>query len=92
MRKPSLFAASILLLAACSEPPAPTEPSTAKHTDNEVVGLCYTGDTTTRAELAAMALELCPEGTRGVDVWDHDTFFNSCPVSRKNRVTYRCLP
>lgn len=38
-----------------------------------------------------MAMGYCPKGTTGLEVWDHDTFWNDCPISKKNRVTYRCL-
>lgn len=81
----------LVLLSACADPPSMTTSSATRQSDSPVVSLCYSGQTTTRAELADMAMGYCPKGTTGLEVWDHDTFWNDCPISKKNRVTYRCL-
>ena len=80
------------LLAACAEKPSLTNNDATAATDFDVVSFCYSSKTTTREELASLALNACPAETQRVSVWDHDTFFNSCPISKKNRVTYQCLP
>lgn len=77
-------------LAGCAEAPDPTNSVATKRSDLPVVSICYTGRAATQAELRQMALDRCPAGTPGVTLWDHDTFFNDCPLSRKNRVTYQC--
>lgn len=81
----------VLFAAACSELPTVTNSDGVADTPDAVVSLCYTGQNTTVDELRRMALSYCPEGTTRVDAWEHDTFFNDCPVSKKNRVTFRCL-
>lgn len=78
-------------LSACSEPPALTGTAATPLSKDPLVGLCYSASNTTREDLAQLALEACPDETRRVEVWDHDTFFNDCPINKKNRVTYRCL-
>lgn len=78
-------------LSACADPPSVTEPTATEETQSPVVSICYSGQTTTRDALADMAMSHCPAGTTGLEVWDHDTFWNDCPISKKNRVTYRCL-
>ena len=80
-----------LLAAGCSEPPTETNTIATPETDYPRVSICYSASNTTREALAEMALELCPKETRRVEVWDHDTFFNDCPINKKNRVTYRCI-
>jgi hypothetical protein len=86
-----LLSLAVPALAGCADLPAETESLGSARTDAPVVSLCYTGKTATREALRLQALALCPEGTGRVSVWDHDTFFNNCPLSRKNRVTYQCL-
>jgi len=84
--------AALMLLGACAELPSKTESGGVDAPPNtELVSLCYSAQTTTRQALADIALELCKEGASGVEQWEHDTFFNNCPISKKNRVTYRCL-
>ena len=87
-----MVALSTGLLAGCAGTPSQTGTEGTKAAAEQVVAFCYTGQTTTREALAQMALQACPEGTLRVDVWDHGTLLNDCPVSKKNRVTYRCLP
>ncbi|MDF1749035.1 MAG: hypothetical protein P1V34_09205 [Alphaproteobacteria bacterium] len=79
------------VLSGCAEPPTQTGTAATPATNDPVVAICYSASNTTREALAEMALKLCPKGTQRVDVWDHDTFFNDCPINKKNRVTYRCL-
>lgn len=86
-----VFAPVALLLAGCADSPSLTNSDAVNRTDLPTVSLCYAGQTTTREALAALAMENCPDGTSAVQVWDHDTFFNDCPISKKNRVTYQCL-
>lgn len=78
-------------LSGCTDLPAETESFGTQRSDLPVVSLCYTGKNTTREALRQTALSLCPEGTSQVSLWDHDTFFNDCPLSRKNRVTFQCV-
>ena len=93
MKTRSLLALAVVgLLAACAERPSLTDSEPTARSDYPIVSFCYSSQTTTREELASMALEACPEGTRRVSVFDHDTLFNNCPISKKNRVTYQCLP
>lgn len=82
---------SAAILSACADPPGPTDTGGTPPTELQTVAFCYSGQTTTRDQLFAMALAECPAGTRSAEVWEHDTFFNSCPLSKKNRVTFRCL-
>ena len=79
------------VLSACAEPPALTGTLATPLSKDPLVALCYSAGNTTREALAELALEACPDETRRVEVWDHDTFFNNCPINKKNRVTYRCL-
>ncbi|MAO91656.1 MAG: hypothetical protein CMM78_10855 [Rhodospirillaceae bacterium] len=79
------------VLSACAEPPTTTGTLATPLSKDPRVALCYSASNTTREALAELALEACPDETRRVEVWDHDTFFNDCPINKKNRVTYRCL-
>ncbi|NMM44211.1 hypothetical protein HH303_06965 [Rhodospirillaceae bacterium KN72] len=93
MKTRSILALAVAgLLAACAEKPSLTDSDMPATSDYEVVAFCYSSKTTTREELASMAMEACPEETRRVSVLDDDTLFNNCPISKKNRVTYQCLP
>lgn len=87
----SALGAAFLLLAGCAEAPSETDTNGVRPTDYPIVALCYSSRNTTREELAALAMELCFEGTSRVEVWDHDGILNNCPLTKKNRVTYRCL-
>lgn len=84
-----LLSAGILL--GCAEEPTPTDTPVIQGQDYKIVSLCYTGKNTTREALAEMALALCPPDSVQVVVFDHDTFLNNCPLSKKNRITYRCV-
>lgn len=87
-----LFAfGATVVLAGCADDPSVTNSNAVNQTGIPTVSICYSGQTTTREDLAGLAMENCPEGTQRVSVWDHDTFFNDCPISKKNRVTYQCL-
>jgi len=84
-------ASTLLFVSACADPPSVTETSGTRTSELETVAFCYSGQATTRDQLFAMALEQCPDGTRRAEVWEHDTFFNNCPLTKKNRVTFQCV-
>ena len=93
MTKAYLSAAAVLLLlSACADDPSFTNTANTKPSDNRTVSICYNGSTTTREALEAMALSRCPGESPRVEVHDHDTFWNACPISKKTRVTFVCNP
>lgn len=79
-----------MVLAACASEPAETHASATRFSQSPKVAICYSAKASTEAQIRSMALKSCPEGTRGVELWDHDTLMNDCPMSRKNRVTFLC--
>ena len=81
-----------VLLAGCAGDPSFTKVDETASNGFSKVAICYNGLNTTRAALEAMALQECPVGTARVQVYDHDTFWNICPISKKTRVTFDCLP
>ena len=87
------FAALTLLLglSACAGDPIVTNSDVIKRTDQPTVSICYSTETSTEQSLRELALKECPVDTSNVQVWDHDTFMNDCPISNKNRVTFMCL-
>lgn len=80
------------LLSACAQQASVTE-SDVWHArqDQTTVSVCYSAAVSTRAQVEALAVAECPAETPAIRLIDEDTFFNNCPLSKRNRVTFLCV-
>lgn len=80
-------------LAACANDPGLTDTVDARPTPDgmKTVAVCYNASNTTRDAVAEIASNACPEETSRLQVWDHDSLLNACPLTKKNRVVFLCV-
>ncbi len=92
MRSKFLLGGLVVLLGACANEPSVTSSYGIKDgAPAPVVSICYNASNTTKDLLAALARENCPNPNSGLRVWEEDTLFNECPISKRVRVTFLCL-
>jgi hypothetical protein len=91
-----LWPACALLLGAtgCTDlPPTQTEnPLTVSAGRKDIVSVCYNETIHTRSEIEAVARVACGDGTRAVRAWRVDQVFNDCPILKKTRASFVCVP
>ena len=63
-----------------------------KDLKSQSVALCYNGHTTTREALDAAARDLCREPDSTVRFLREDLNLNDCPLVKKRRATFLCIP
>jgi hypothetical protein len=92
IRSAGLAGILCLALGACSQL-APTEAAPAAGPngipDANEVGVCYSSSASTPAQVAALATDQCPTGTKAKWMsqgWDLD----ACPVLMPVRATFEC--
>jgi len=91
---PSCLAGMLCMTAACAGPP-PTEttvPLNVKAGRSDIVAVCYDSGDHGRKEIEAIALEACGKGFAAVTPWRIDKVFNDCPLFKKTRVSFICVP
>ena len=82
-----------LLAGACAAPPTKTtNPLFVPENRKDIVSVCYSAGTNKRDEIEAVAMKACPKGTVGVRPWKVDKFLNDCPMLKKTRVSFVCVP
>ncbi|MDA0656076.1 MAG: hypothetical protein O2912_06700 [Proteobacteria bacterium] len=99
LNKISLLLIAVLGLGGCEqlakiggEPFVTENPLNLPRADQqEYVSACYNADTTTRAQIAAVAVKACEQVGSQVKFFAHDMILNTCPVVTKARVTYLCI-
>jgi len=95
MLRPASFGVVIVLaLAGCTvHPPTVTSNPIAVSPDRrDVISICYDGTDHARRDIEAIALENCPEGTASLQPWRTDKVLNDCPMLKKSRVSFICVP
>ena len=93
MRWPAL-AALVLMAGACADhPPTVTNtPLSVPKGRGDIVSVCFSAGDHTREAVEAVALEHCPKGTASVTAWTVDRVLNDCPVMKKSRASFLCVP
>lgn len=88
------IAALILLISACARAPSVTDTDTwvAASAPGPAVSICYSAVESTREEVMALALLECAEGLNALTLVNEDTAFNDCPLLKRARVTFACVP
>ncbi len=89
-----LAGAALLLISACADYP-PTEtlnPLTVPSDRKDIVSVCYDDGDHSRAEVEAVALQACGKRTASVTPWRIDKILNDCPVFKKTRASFLCVP
>ena len=89
-----LAGVGLLLNAACADlPPTETEnPLNVPSERKDIVSICYDARNHGRVEIEAVALAACAKRTVSVTPWRVDKVFNDCPVFKKFRVSFLCVP
>ena len=94
-RQRLLGAVAILaVVTGCTaHPPSRTEnPVSVPGGRTDIVSVCYESGDHSRAEIEAVALAVCPEKTARVTAWRVDRVLNECPLLKKSRVSFICVP
>ena len=87
-----LAAATLLLLSACAQDASVTDSDVWHMRQNETsVSICYSAAVSTREQVEALAASQCPAERPAIRLKDEVTFFNNCPLSKRNRVTFLCV-
>lgn len=87
-----LFIGAFLMIGCANAPSITTSDGVKEGAPGRIVSVCYNASNATRQDIAALAREECPNPASGLSVWDHDSLFNNCPISKRNRVTFVCIP
>ena len=87
-------AALMLLATGCANEPSVTNNELVPTPKGNygVVSICYAASAATREQIIALAREHCSPERQTLEVWQHDTFVNDCPLAKKNRVSFICRP
>jgi len=82
------------LAGACTAypPTVTTDPLHRPAAGGAVVSVCYDASDHGRREIEQIALEACPTPTAAVTPWRVDTLLNECPLFKKARISFRCIP
>jgi hypothetical protein len=82
------------LAGACTAypPTVTTGPLLGPAAGGAVVSVCYDSSDHGRREIEQIALQACPKPTAAVTPWRLDTLLNECPLFKKTRISFRCVP
>lgn len=82
------------LAGACTAypPTVTTDPLLGPAAGGAVVSVCYDSSDHGRREIEQIALQACPKSTAAVTPWRLDTLLNECPLFKKTRISFRCVP
>ena len=80
----------IVIIAGCMRDPSLTNISDIRRSGEVLVGICYSAEVSTRQEVIDFAFKHCPEGSRNMTIYQHDTLLNDCPIVKKNRIVFQC--
>jgi hypothetical protein len=90
-----LFAGVVIFMAsACTDLP-PTEtaiPFNVPSDRKDIVSVCYDAGGHSRAEVEAVAMSICGKKTAAVTPWRVDKVLNDCPMFKKTRASFVCVP
>lgn len=85
-----------LLLGGCSAPGITENPVDAPVGGAPVVSVCYAPGVADRAaEVEPVARKACAAAgvaDARLQYWDTSHLLNECPLLKKSRISYRCLP
>lgn len=92
-RMATLGLAGALVLGGCANAPSITNTDPWRQVEGETsVSVCYAASATTREEVAALAVSYCPKDRQALRVINEDSFLNNCPLVKRNRVSFLCVP
>ena len=89
-----LASAFVLAASGCTDypPTETTNPLTVPDSRKDIVSVCYNEANHKRSEVEAVALAACAKGTASVWAWRVDEMFNDCPLFKKTRASFVCVP
>ncbi len=90
----ALAGAILFGVAACTDfPPTQTEnPLNVPSERKDIVSVCYDDSDHGRSEIETVALAACGKNTAKVTPWRVDKLLNDCPVFKKSRASFLCVP
>ena len=81
-----------VLLAACANEPSITgSEDWHQRGDSEIVSVCYSERSSTRAQVVDLAASQCPPSTPNLQLIEDSPLFNDCPLTKRHRATFQCV-